>query len=307
MKFSTLCLVAGNELCNARCPFCIAKMTPARALGKTKPVVDWRNFKKAASLARKGGVSSVMITGKGEPTLFPEQISDYLRALQEFNFEFIDLQTNGLLFIDQRQKYETYLKEWYDLGLTTIALSVTHYLAERNREIYSPNRSAYISLPKLIDLLHEHHFTARLVCIMLKDYIDSAAEISKLIEFSRQNEVEQLSLQPVNIPNETRNSEVARWTTSHRLSSEQLTESREYICSSGRMLMTLPNGGALYDITGQNVCLTNCLTLNTNYEKLRQLIFFPNGNVAFDWQFEGALLLRGRYTQTVKKSLSLAA
>ncbi len=55
--------------------------------------------------------------------------------------------------------------------------------------------------------------------------------------------------------------------------------------------MTLMHGAVGYDVGGQNVCLTDCLTLDASNEDIRQLIFFPDGRLGYDWQYEGAVLL----------------
>ena len=87
MKIQTLSVVVGNRSCNATCPFCISACTPKADL-PTNP--NWRNFKKACRLAQIGGATTVLLTGKGEPTLHPQLINDYLGHLEEFQFPFIE-------------------------------------------------------------------------------------------------------------------------------------------------------------------------------------------------------------------------
>jgi hypothetical protein len=59
----------------------------------------------------------------------------------------------------------------------------------------------------------------------------------------------------------------------------------------GNKLMSLPHNAVIYDVNGQNVCLTNALTIEPEDEILRQIIFFPDGHLRFDWQFKGAVLI----------------
>ena len=82
MKIQTFSIVAGSEACNARCPFCISKMTVAHGIDLKEPEVNWRNLRKACLLAQACGVTTAMITGKGEPTLFPNQITRYLHEMR---------------------------------------------------------------------------------------------------------------------------------------------------------------------------------------------------------------------------------
>ena len=76
MKFQTMSLVAGTPACQAKCPFCVSKMTVPqdKTLGSTN--INGRNLKKGLLFAERSGVTTVLITGKGEPTLYPLDISE---------------------------------------------------------------------------------------------------------------------------------------------------------------------------------------------------------------------------------------
>lgn len=291
MKIKTFSILAGSEVCNAKCPFCVSKMTPTLGLNLKEPEVNWRNFRIACRLAQQSGVDTVLITGKGEPTLFPDQITKYLDHLKEFDFPLIELQTNGIPLADNWKKYNSYVKEWYDKGLTLIALSITHYDPARNREIYLPNRDSYVNLPKLIGNLHNAGLSVRLASILVNGYIDNSGDLEKLISFARENKVEHLTLRPVNKPHESRNLDVFRWTQKNHLRSDQLKDLGDYLEKNGERLLRFSHGANIYDVNGQNVCLTNSLTKDENPENMRQLIFFPDGHLRYSWEYEGAILL----------------
>ena len=133
MRIQTFSILAGSEVCNARCPFCISKMTPPLGVELKEPEVNWRNFRIACRLAERCGVTTAMFTGKGEPTVFPEQITKFLKIMAEFHFPIVELQSNGVLLIERPETYSTHLRDWYDLGMTTIAISIVHFEAEKNR------------------------------------------------------------------------------------------------------------------------------------------------------------------------------
>jgi molybdenum cofactor biosynthesis enzyme MoaA len=288
MKIQTMSIIAGNTACNAHCPFCISKMTPCEGIEQRLSGVNWRNFDIACKYAKQSDVSTVLITGKGEPTLFPEQITDYLKQLKDYDFPFIELQTNGLAF--QQEKYSKYLSEWYELGMTTVALSVVHYEDERNREIYTPH-GQYPNLEKTIDLLHSQGFSVRLSCMMAKGYIDSIESIDRLVDYAKENRVEQLTVRRVEKPENSRDAEAAKWVMEHYLPKEEIDKMRDYLDSNGKRMMELLHGAVVYDYKGQNICLNNCLTIDPKGETIRQLIFFPDGHLRYDWQYEGAILL----------------
>ena len=78
---------------------------PPGGLHLAEPAVNWRNFRIACRLAERCGVTTAMLTGKGEPTLFPEQITKYLEVLGEFRFPLVELQTNGIRLAEQVDVY----------------------------------------------------------------------------------------------------------------------------------------------------------------------------------------------------------
>lgn len=266
-------------------------MTPPAGSLQSEPAVNWRNLRIACRLAESCGVTTAMLTGKGEPTLFPEQITKFLDVLGEYRFPLVELQTNGIRLAEQADVYAKHLRDWYDLGLTTIAVSIAHYRSEKNHAIYLPHRKAYIDLPQLIEMLHSFRFSVRLACTMVSGYIDDRQSLEELIAFARGYRVEQLTVRPVNHPSSSRDGEVVDWITRHQLRSEQLDDIRGFLEREGAMLMTLPHGAQVYDVDGQNVCLTDSLTIDSGSDDLRQLIFCPDGHLRYDWQYQGAILL----------------
>ncbi len=288
MKVLTFSIVAGSLACNARCPFCVAPMTPANGIGTKEPEVNWRNFRKASQLARDGGCSTAMITSKGEPTIFPGQVTKFLEELQPFNFPIIELQTNGLLIADGRVS-DAVLQKWYDLGLTTIAISVVHYDRAKNKSIYTPHRE-YQDLPALIAKLKAMKFTVRLATVMVKGYLDSVDEVKKMIAFATTNGVDQLTFRPVTKPDKSENESIYKWTTEHAVDEQLVVDCNAYLSENGSEILELAHGATVYDIGGQNVCITNCLTVQPRSEEMRQIIFYPDGATRYAWQFAGARL-----------------
>ncbi|MFC1743043.1 radical SAM protein [Candidatus Riflebacteria bacterium] len=291
MRIQTFSIIAGSAACNAKCPFCISKMTPAQGVELKLPEVNWRNFAIACRLARQNRVTTTMLTSKGEPTLYPELITSYLEHLEPFAFPFIELQTNGILLLEEKEKFKKHMQYWYEKGLSTIAVSIMHFEAEKNRQVYLPHRDSYIDLEALIDLLHSYNFSVRLACVMADGFIDSENELEKMINFAKEHNVEQLTVRPVSEPEKSENEAAARWTSKHFLHKDQLMEIKKFLSENGRELMKLLHGAVVYDVGGQNICLTDCLTLSPEAELIRQLIFFPDGHLRYDWQYPGAILL----------------
>ncbi len=189
MKFNTFCIVAGSEACTGGCKWCVAAMTTARSIhkGKAKPI-DERVFKMACQMAQQSGLDTARITGKGEPTLFPDQITQILTELKPYGFTFVEMQTHGRHLADEDFVSHDDMKAWADLGLTHVCISVVSYKPERNQEHYfgyNKSYSAYYDMAALISKLHKLRINVRLTCIMQKGDIDSSAELVKFMQWAK--------------------------------------------------------------------------------------------------------------------------
>jgi wyosine [tRNA(Phe)-imidazoG37] synthetase (radical SAM superfamily) len=298
MKIQTMSIVAGTEACNARCPFCVAGMTPAHELGAKPTPINLRNFRKACTLARMAGVTTVLITGKGEPTLFPQQISAYLEAIEAYEFPFIELQTNGLRLAEAGEGQaangitDELLADWHQKGLTTIMLSVVGTEPELNRQVYVPYRQAYLDLPGLVARLKRLGFVIRLCVVGIKEGVDSVDKLQELLAFARQHRVDQVTWRPAKATDSgTKDASINQWIHEHSLTDAQWQAIAQWADDHGQLLMKLAHGSQVYDVAGQNLCMSSCLTLDPSEPELRQIIFWPNGRLTYDWQYQGAILL----------------
>lgn len=291
MKIQTFTVVSGNAACNAACPFCVSKMTGIKSIGFRPVKVNWRNFDKACRIAELNGISTVLITGKGEPTLFPDQLTECLKHLEKYNFPILELQTNAVLFWEQPEKYDRYLQEWYELGLTTISISVVHYDREKNRANYVPGKKEYMDLGEVIGKLHKIGYTVRFSVVLIKDHIDTPEEAEKMVQKASEWGVEQVSLRPVAAPEESESEKYKTDTVNMMLTPEKIAKLNEWAERRGKLLLSYGHSSRIFDIDGQNVCLTDALTIKPSTDDIRQMIFFPDGHIRFDWQYKGAIIL----------------
>jgi len=297
MKFQTMSLLAGTSVCQASCPFCVARMTGDNY--KTPPVdIHGRNLVKAINLASQGQVTSVIITGKGEPTLYPQHIDYYMKHLDHHaSFPFIELQTNaevlGKEFYGLRGTSLTpqdKLKEWYQKGMTTIMISNVGYDMDVNRRIYFPKRKDHIDIPRTVNTIHEAGLIVRYTTVGIKGGIDSPEELEKLLDFTSSLGIEQVTWRPVAVPSKPEDTEAGQWVQGNHLTAEEIDKIHSYVHLGGTPLYSLVHGATVYDFKGHNLCISNCLTHEPG-DTLRQLIFFPDGRLYTDWQFKGSRLL----------------
>lgn len=297
MRIQTFSIVAGTRACDARCPFCVSKMTGYDEIPRGRDI-NARNLAKAALLAERAGTTTVLFTGKGEPTLYPDEISEYLRLLEGRPFPMMELQTNALAIgrlaeagDSGTQLNAAHLREWYALGLDTIAVSVVDIDAEANQKVYSED---YPDLARTVGYLHEHGFSVRLCVIMHAGAVDSPERLEEVITFCRDQGVEQLTIRPVRRPAKTESRVASEWVGHHALSDAQIEAIQRWADQRGTLLMSLMHGARVYDVDGQNLCVSDCLTVEPESNDVRTLIFFSDGRVAYDWQHDGAILLGGR-------------
>lgn len=302
-KVRTFSVVVGDKKCNAHCPFCVSRMTGFCEVARTKrngANINLVNFHSAARLAQIGEATTVLITGKGEPLLNPDEIEKYLELLKKYRFSFTELQTNGLEIgwaiekgshTTEFQAWKNRLKKWRKLGLNTIALSVVHTEDEFNAKIYHKN---YPKLAATIAFLRELGFTVRLCVMMLKDFIDTPEKACGVIDWCREHKAKQLTMRPIFRPEgKTENDNVAKYVDEHGLTTEQAKTINDVIAKLGTPVMRLDFGATIYDVRGQNVCLTDCLTIPPGFDEIRTLIFYSSGLLTYAWQFPGAILLEG--------------
>ena len=299
MKIQTFSIVVGGKKCNASCPYCVSKMTGDKGLCKD---INYRNFRKACLFAKQSGVSTVLLTGKGEPLLYPDLITDYLEALKEFDFPFIELQTNGIALSDmdsvgyKNSGNETYLEKWYELGLTTICLSTVHWSGGENRKIYGKK---YTELHDYVDICHREGFSVRVSCVMYTGGVCSLIGVRFFSAKCKEWGVEQFTARGVSNDidfKETTDSKKKRiynWVEKHRVSPIHINDIREFFdCkTNATLLLELAHGAKVYDYEGQNISINSCLTHSPNPDDIRQLIFFPDGHLRYSWQYRGAIII----------------
>lgn len=300
MKIQTFSIVVGTRACNARCPFCVSRMTGFEELPK-RGAIYVPNFEKACELARLAGTTTVLMTGKGEPTLYPDEVSEYLALLREQDFRgLIEIQTNALdigwLVRDGKPKHakgitRELLASWRASGLNTIAISAVSERPEHNAKVYNED---YPDLVKTVAFLHDLGFTVRLCVMMQKGAVDTPERVADILAFCKTNGIEQLTIRPIRKPKaQTHDGDASGYVTEHGLDDAEIDTIRGWVEAHGERLLSLMHGAAVYDIGGQNCCLSDCLTVSASSDDVRTLIFYSDGRLTYDWQYEGAVILRG--------------
>jgi len=298
MKIQTVSVVCGTSACDGHCPFCVSKQTGYEQLPPIAGKVNWRNFRKIVRLAELAECTTMLFTSKGELTLYPEELSLYLKELHNLNdpFPFLELQTNGLQIGDLAMGHKlkrltvSDLRQWYNLGLNTIAVSVVGIDPGHNSQVY---RSTYPELERTVEFLHFLKYSVRLCVMMQQGMIDSFEKVSQVVDWCRKHGVAQLTVRPIRKTDEG-DSEQSQYVRKYGLTPDQELEISRRIEKESTHLLTLMHGKhatRIFDFHGQNLAHSDCLTIEPEEDNIRTLIFYRNGEVTYDWQYTGARLL----------------
>ena len=285
MKTHTFSIVVGNGACNANCPFCVSKMT--ESVISASPCFDEGKFNQCMRIVdqMREGLLTVLLTGQGEPMLFPQQINRYLLNCINFRFPIIELQTNGTLI----EKNIDNLKRWRDEGLTLVCISIASG-GEANNHLMGIDDASYDPW-RAAAMLQEIGLNVRLNCTMTKVGTYRPEDCERIIDRAANADIDQVTFREVEMPSSSMNAKVSDWVKLHKPNgaAEKL---HHYLCMKGATrLLELPHGGVVYDYLGQNVAVSNCLTGTTDPDDIRQVIWFPDGRIAYDWRYKAARLL----------------
>ncbi len=294
----TLTAVVGDKNCVNDCGICISKMTPDDYVSQGKTDIDLIEFRRALQAASVFSAKYFLITGKGEPTIYPETIEELLDESQIIPFIRRELQTAGNLIATGGEKYDSFLSSWRKKGLDVVAVSIYHHNDEINKRMFRPKSGSFYNLSELIEKIHSRDLRVRLSCVMLKDCIDSPEQVQGLIEYAKENGVFQLTLRTADTPSRPVDSELSRrtieYTQGNMLDEEQLREISSFLESTGRICGKLPHGAVIYEVDKQNVCITTGLTDDVEQNekrttdageyKIRQLIFFAPNILTSSWE-----------------------
>lgn len=288
MKIQTISFCTGDGECQNHCPYCVARATGKDGLDNMPDNICIHKVQKILNLAELSGVSTALITSKGE-TLYKmglEHTFQYIHVIKEFSkIPFIEVQTSGSgLDADT-------ISNLGSAGVTTLAISCVSDSLSRNRKIFGQH---YQDPFELTEHAHKAGMMVRLCCTMIAEYVESWESMEHMIQSCSMKGIEQLSFVPATVPdNMPVFHPVKEWIEEHGLVKERVDGLYTIVRQKGVKLLTLMHGGEVYDIDGVSVCIRYCLTDDPETNTLRQVIVYPNGEARYSWTSKAARLMRG--------------
>jgi len=269
MKANNLTISIPYNGCDKKpqCPYCVSKITGSM---KSNPELMARNTTKVLTMARLSQVSSVLLTGKGEPCLNIDEVIKYIRAFKEFP---VELQTNGIFL----SKYTDYVQVLADAGMNVIAVSVD-------------KDTNTLTLEDLAKAIHRAGMLLRVSFNVTKTDLS----FSDLLYSFRIRGVDQFTLRNIVAPNFTSETPQSVWIHDNvdlkaypRLLWEMKTACKEM----GHHLRSLAYGAEVYDLNGVAVSFSDyCIQDNNNGEDLRSLIYQEDGHCYTSWNSKASML-----------------
>jgi len=314
--FSFSCAI-GESKCNCACPGCVARMTAPPPPCKSP---SYRNLKKGCQMALVGNASTILFTGKGEPTLYPDLMTEHLEVLnwmapylgaasffkppqwllnlyelisrrkrQTFDklpFPFADLQTNGIELMNMERE----LKHWYKLGLSLVCLSISHWEDKENTQLMRANKQ--MNIFDTVGYLHDLGYAVRINVTAQKGGVENLDHVEHMVELCKKHKVEQLTIRDLTTPDddETFNPRVTKWVKEHQVNIDEPLRKHLEGHPLAKPFRQLSHGATVFDYKGQNLTANNCLTTSQKPDEIRQLIYI-NGRLTTDWKYVGAILL----------------
>lgn len=269
MKANNLSICIPYKGCDKDCQYCISKMT---GYMKSDEPLFFHNLVKARKLADVTGVTSVSITGKGEPTL---NLSSIRGVCSYFKDHSIELQTNGLKLKESALYDYDLIKVLSGLGIDIFAISMDRIsdfedMKEVISEIKSYGKLVRITL-NVTDMLPDPRVFS------FTDYISLCQEVG----------VDQFSLRQITIANNTERNETHEWIEKHAENNKYyqlLIKQFSDNAYSYQFIRALPYGAKLYDVNGISFTYFNyCIQDSSNGEDIRSLIYDEQGHLGTSW------------------------
>ena len=288
----TLNFVVGNRQCNMECKYCISKMTKAELSKRGEVSPLWyRNRRLAFSVAKKFSADTVLITGKGEPTIWKTELLDTIARASDEGF-ITELQTNGVL-LD-----ESYCIHLAGAGLNTIAISRVAVDTPENNWICDAIYFRSSNLHQLISVIQklEIKMNIRVTFVAMKDYNDSIEKIQKTCLWASQNGVKQVTIRRMGMPNlssiESLDSafEIEKFVTDNLVPDEKWKEIINFFMKEYTILRVFDWGSISWSINGVQCLIADCLTVPGLDGTIRYLIYYPDGHLRYSWEHDSTII-----------------
>lgn len=300
MRAQNLTISIPYKGCDKNCPYCVSRMT-GNVNNTDSGLNMMRNIPKVITLAKAAQITSVLLTGKGEPFLNFKDVLAFTKAFSEFP---VEIQTNGKWLSNHTfnetpepgyikenscpsHKQESCLSDLFLAGMNVISISI-----DNTNDI-----------PRFKEVVKELHKTGMLVRVTFNiteklslscDHGKVPLTFINLVKQCKIWGVDQMTLRNICIPNNTEETSQTLWIkenvkpeTYNRLRGE-MKESCE---SKGFLVRNLPYGAKVYDFMGVSISFSDyCIQDSNDGDDIRSLIYLEDGGLYTSWNSKASRL-----------------
>lgn len=284
MNIQSLSIVVPAEKCWNHCPYCVSRMHcedyGELILNNEDPIPQ--EYLDRMQFVRDEGCNSMVITGDTEPQQNLKFIYKLLRANRKrlrTPFYNISLQTtgSGLNQID--------IQHLAGHGLTTLALSISSFDADRNAEIISMPEKAKRSFYDVQWWAKKCNLVTRASVNLTSEFNDWNAE--DYFTWALLHGFDQITFRKIYSDG---NNEQAEWIKKHEFNIENYAKIEYYVIKNGTPIARLPFGFIKYSVRGISTVIdSNCMAKD-NIDEMKYAILRPNGHLYSRWDDTGSLI-----------------
>jgi organic radical activating enzyme len=300
MLANNLTISVPSRVCDKGCPYCISRVTPSPKIDKQ---TFYENIPKLKKLIDNVGITSILITGKGEPFLYFE----LERLIDKFKEYPLEIQTNGERLSKAVNNNVTSIEVMLQKPINAILKHINVL------SISVDSFSQYKSLQQLIGKIkHTSPSTIiRLSFNVTKQLLDlpDDLDIDYYIKHSAEAGVRQVTFRRVSLPDtiptsiNDDNKIISSTYAAIKGWIEENANAKMFATCYAKLHKLIENleapcirkfnfGGEVYDLGGLSLALMDvtCVQENHNEDNLRSLIYHQDGHLYTSWNSLGSIL-----------------
>lgn len=268
--------------CTARCPFCIAKMTYQTPDNNGSLMAS---LPRAWRYAERNGIDTVMITGRGEPTISPS-FSAVVNQAWDHGIPVIEVQTNGWWVGEPRGN------AWKNLtmpALSTVAISLASIDPIKSASIMGLFVDLY-KLPEDVKTLQTQHRKMVRLCLNLTKFDDPDDILAWCKEWADRG-INQITLHELSVPDNALNADTnGKWISNNRMPEYRRESLARRVRELGTPMRSLGYGTTVYDLFGASVIVNECATDDPGLAEPRSVILQSDGHMYHSWNHTGSII-----------------
>ncbi len=271
LKAENLTISVPNRGCNKNCPYCVSRMTGYMTSNYDRMI---RQSKKVRTVARAAEITSVLFTGKGEPT-FGDSYRMLEGLIREFNEWPCELQTNGILLNEN--------PHWFDqlclAGLDVLAVSID---SDKQMKTFEP----------LWKRVREAEKVAR-ITVNVTQLMGSVHPLWWINQCNKYG-ISQLTFRRVTVPELNVSKTTSNWIAKNapdHIYNDLSELVRRQVKQEGRLIRSLKNGVQIWDIDDVAVATSDyCIQERDEGDNLRSLVYQEDGHLYTGWGSKASIL-----------------